>query len=209
MKTEGIFEKISGLNMPGLILLAARPGMGKTSFALNMARIVAEKKTAAVFSLEMSREQVAARLLALAPPAENKRTCAGTIYIDDNPALSVADIHAKCCQLDNLGLVVIDYVQLMTWSRGGENRWQLAAEISRMLKIMVKELTVPVLCLSQLSRVTEERENKRPILSDLRESESFVSEADIVLSLYQDSYYNEDLKKRNSVECLVSDIARS
>ena len=209
METEDIFKKISGLNMPGLILLAARPGMGKTFFALNMARIVAEKKTAAGFSLEMSREQVAARLLALAPPAENKRTCAGTIYIDDNPALSVADIHAKCCQLDNLGLVVIDYVQLMTWSRGGENRWQLAAEISRMLKIMVKELTVPVLCLSQLSRVTEERENKRPILSDLRESESFVSEADIVLSLYQDSYYNEDLKKRNSVECLVSDIARS
>ena len=206
---RGYFKKIPSLNMPGLILLAARPGMGKTFFALNMARIVAEKKTAAVFSLEMSREQVAARLLALAPPAENKRTCAGTIYIDDNPALSVADIHAKCCQLDNLGLVVIDYVQLMTWSRGGENRWQLAAEISRMLKIMVKELTVPVLCLSQLSRVTEERENKRPILSDLRESESFVSEADIVLSLYQDSYYNEDLKKRNSVECLVSDIARS
>ena len=204
METEDIFKKISGLNMPGLILLAARPGMGKTFFALNMARIVAEKKTAAVFSLEMSREQVAARLLALAPPAENKRTCAGTIYIDDNPALSVADIHAKCCQLDNLGLVVIDYVQLMTWSRGGENRWQLAAEISRMLKIMVKELTVPVLCLSQLSRVTEERENKRPILSDLRESESFVSEADIVLSLYQDSYYNEDLKKRNSVECIVA-----
>lgn len=204
METEDIFKKISGLNMPGLILLAARPGMGKTFFALNMARIVAEKKTAAVFSLEMSREQVAARLLALAPPAENKRTCAGTIYIDDNPALSVADIHAKCCQLDNLGLVVIDYVQLMTWSRGGENRWQLAAEISRMLKIMAKELTVPVLCLSQLSRVTEERENKRPILSDLRESESFVSEADIVLSLYQDSYYNEDLKKHNIVECIVA-----
>ena len=201
---RGYFKKIPSLNMPGLILLAARPGMGKTFFALNMARIVAEKKTAAVFSLEMSREQVAARLLALAPPAENKRTCAGTIYIDDNPALSVADIHAKCFQLDNLGLVVIDYVQLMTWSRGGENRWQLAAEISRMLKIMAKELTVPVLCLSQLSRVTEERENKRPILSDLRESESFVSEADIVLSLYQDSYYNEDLKKRNSVECIVA-----
>ena len=204
METEDIFKKISGLNMSGLILLAARPGMGKTSFALNMARIVAEKKTAAVFSLEMSREQVAARLLALAPPAENKRTCAGTIYIDDNPALSVADIHAKCCQLDNLGLVVIDYVQVMTWSRGGENRWQLVAEISRMLKIMAKELTVPVLCLSQLSRVTEERENKRPILSDLRESESFVSEADIVLFLYQDSYYNEDLKKHNSVECIVA-----
>lgn len=183
MKTDGIFEKISGLNTPGLILLAARPGMGKTSFALNMARIVAEKKTAAVFSLEMSREQVAARLLALAPPAENKRTCSGTIYIDDNPALSVADIHAKCCQLDNLGLVVIDYVQLMTWSRGGENRRQLAAETSRMLKIMAKELTVPVLCLSQLSRATEERENKRPILSDLGESGAFVPEADIVLFL--------------------------
>ena len=203
MKTEGIFEKISGLNMPGLILLAAWPGMGKTSFALNMARIVAEKKTVAVFSLEMSREQVAARLLALAPPAENKRTCSGTIYIDDNPALSVADIHAKCFQLDNLGLVVIDYVQLITWNQGGENRRQFAGETSRMLKIMAKELTIPVLCLSQLSRATEERENKRPILSDLRESDSFVPEADIVLFLYRDSYYNEDLKKRNIVECIV------
>ncbi len=203
MKTEGIFEKISGLNMPGLILLAAWPGMGKTSFALNMARIVAEKKTVAVFSLEMSREQVAARLLALAPPAENKRTCSGTIYIDDNPALSVADIHAKCFQLDNLGLVVIDYVQLITWNQGGENRRQFAGETSRMLKIMAKELTIPVLCLSQLSRATEERENKRPILSDLRESDSFVPEADIVLFLYRDSYYNEDLKKRNIVECIM------
>ena len=204
MKTEGIFEKISGLNMPGLILLAARPGMGKTSFALNMARIVAKKKTAAVFSLEMSWEQVAARLLALAPPAENKRTCAGTIYIDDNPALSVADIHAKCRQLDNLGLIVIDYVQLMTWSRGGENRRQFAAKTSRMLKIMAKELTVPVLCLSQLSRATEEQENKRPILSGLRESGAFVAEADIVLFLYRDGYYNEDLKKHSIVECIVA-----
>ena len=203
METEDIFKKISGLNMSGLILLAARPGMGKTSFALNMARTVAEEKTAAVFSMEMSREQVSARLLALAPPAENKRTCSGTIYIDDNPALSVADIHAKCFQLDNLGLVVIDYVQLITWNQGGENRRQFAGETSRMLKIMAKELTIPVLCLSQLSRATEERENKRPILSDLRESDSFVPEADIVLFLYRDSYYNEDLKKRNIVECIV------
>lgn len=204
MKTEGIFEKISGLNMPGLILLAARPGMGKTSFALNMARTVAEKKTVAVFSLEMSWEQVAARLLALAPPAENKRTCSRTIYIDDNPALSVADIHAKCCQLDNLGLVVIDYVQLMTWSRGGENRRQLAAETSRMLKIMAKELTVPVLCLSQLSRVVEEREDKRPVLSDLRGSGPFVPEADIVLFLYQGCYYHEKMKKSDMMECIVA-----
>ena len=164
MKTEEIFEKISGLNMPGLILLAARPGMGKTSFALNMARIAAKKKTVAVFSLEMSWEQVAARLLALAPPAENERTYTGPIYIDDNPALSVADIHAKCRQLDNLGLVVIDYLQLMIGNRCAENRRQLAAEISRMLKIMAKELAVPVLCLGQLSRVTEEWENRRPIL---------------------------------------------
>lgn len=204
MKAEDIFEKISGLNMPGLILLAARPGMGKTSFALNMARIVAEKKTAAVFSLEISREQMVARLLACAPPAENERTHAGTIYIDDNPALSVADIQAKCRQLDDLGLVVIDYLQLMTWSRGGENRWQLAAETSRMMKIMAKELAVPVLCLSQLSRATEERENKRPMLSDLRASGPFVPDADIVLFLYRDSYYNKNLKKHNIVECIVA-----
>ena len=209
METEDIFKKISGLNMSGLILLAARPGMGKTSFALNTARTVAEEKTAAVFSMEMSREQVSARLLVCAPSTENGRTHARNIYIDDTPTLSMSDIYAKCFQLDNLGLVVIDYLQLMTWNRSGENRCQQAVEISQMLKIMSKELNVPVLCLSQLSRVVEEREDKRPILSDLRESESFVSEADIVLSLYQDSYYNEDLKKRNSVECLVSDIARS
>lgn len=106
----------------------------------------------------------AAQLLALAPPAENKRTYAGTIYIDDNPVLSAADIYAKCCQLDNLGLVVIDYLQRMIRSRCAENRRQLAAETSRMLKIMAKELAVPVLCLGQLSRVTEEWENRRPIL---------------------------------------------
>ena len=204
METEDIFKIISGLNMSGLILLAARPGMGKTSFALNTARTVAEEKTAAVFSMEMSREQVAARLLALAPPAENKRTCSGTIYIDDNPALSVADIHAKCCQLDNLGLVVIDYLQLMTWNRGGENRWQLAAETSRMLKIMAKELDVPVLCLSQLSRANESRADKRPMLSDLRESGAIEQDADIVMFLYRDDYYNDDSETHNLAECIIA-----
>lgn len=124
METEDIFKKISGLNMSGLILLAARPGMGKTSFALNTARTVAEEKTAAVFSMEMSREQVSARLLVCAPSTENGRTHAGNIYIDDTPTLSMSDIYAKCCQLDNLGLVVIDYLQLMTWNRSGENRYQ-------------------------------------------------------------------------------------
>ena len=203
MKTEGIFEKISGLNMSGLILLAARPGMGKTSFALNMARTVAEEKTAAVFSMEMSREQVSARLLVCAPSTENGRTHAGNIYIDDTPTLSMSDIYAKCCQLDNLGLVVIDYLQLMTWNRSGENRYQQAVEISRMLKIMSKELNVPVLCLSQLSRVVEEREDKRPVLSDLRGSGPFVPEADIVLFLYQGCYYHEKMKKSDIMECIV------
>ena len=196
METEDIFKKISGLNMSGLILLAARPGMGKTSFALNMARTVAEEKTAAVFSMEMSREQVSARLLVCAPSTENGRTHAGNIYIDDTPTLSMSDIYAKCFQLGNLGLVVIDYLQLMTWNRSGENRCQQAVEISRMPKIMSKELNVPVLCLSQLSCVTEERENKRPILSDLRESESFVPEADIVLFLYQGCYYHDKNEKK-------------
>lgn len=204
MKTEDIFEKISGLNMPGLILLAARPGMGKTSFALNMAQIVAEKKTAAVFSLEMSREQMAARLLACALPAENERTHAGTIYIDDTPALSVADIHAKCRQLDNLGLVVIDYLQLMTWNQGGENHRQLASKISQMLKMIADELNVPVLCLSQLSRTAEKRNDKRPILSDLGESGVLAREADIVLLLYRDGYYNENSEKSSITECIIA-----
>ena len=163
---------ISGLNNSDLILLAARPGMGKTSFALN--------------ALGRSK-----------------------ILIDDNPALSVTDMNAKCRRVDNLGLVVIDYLQLMQSAGGkqrysGENRQQVVSDISRALKIMAKELNVPVVCLSQLSRGPESRQDKRPMLSDLRESGAIEQDADIVMFLYRDDYYNEDSELRNLAECIIA-----
>ena len=227
---SAVDQKITGLNRSDLILLAARPGMGKTSFALNVALNVARAsgKTVAVFSLEMSREQLAMRLLSSAAYVENYRLKTGNIRetdwekiadaagnlslmdirIDDNPMLSVADMNAKCRRIENLGLVVIDYLQLMTSaggkSHGGENRQQVVSDMSRMLKIMAKELNVPVICLSQLSRANEKRDDKRPMLSDLRESGAIEQDADIVLFLYRDDYYNEDSEKRNIAECIVA-----
>ena len=225
---SAIDQKITGLNKSDLILLAARPGMGKTSLALNVALNVArEGKTVAVFSLEMSREQLATRLLSSEALVENNRLRTGLlretdwekiagaatvlnrldIRIDDNPLLSVADMNAKCRRLDNLGLVVVDYLQLMTSSGGGsrgENRQQVVSDMSRMLKIMAKELNVPVICLSQLSRANEKRDDKRPMLSDLRESGAIEQDADIVLFLYRDDYYNEDSEKHNIAECIVA-----
>ena len=223
---SAVDQKITGLNKSDLILLAARPGMGKTSFALNVAR--SAQKTVAVFSLEMSREQLATRLLSSEALVENTRLKTGSlretdwekiagaatvlnrmdIRIDDNPMLSVADMNAKCRRIDSLGLVVIDYLQLMTSAggsgRGGENRQQVVSDMSRMLKIMAKELNVPVICLSQLSRANEKRDDKRPMLSDLRESGAIEQDADIVLFLYRDDYYNEDSEKHNIAECIVA-----
>ena len=226
---SAIDQKITGLNKSDLILLAARPGMGKTSLALNLALNVARGgKTVAVFSLEMSREQLATRLLSSEALVENNRLRTGLlretdwekiagaatvlnrldILIDDNPLLSVADMNAKCRRLDGLALVVVDYLQLMTSAggsgRGGENRQQVVSDMSRMLKIMAKELNVPVICLSQLSRANEKRDDKRPMLSDLRESGAIEQDADIVLFLYRDDYYNEDSEKHNIAECIVA-----
>ena len=223
---------ILGLNKGELILIAARPGMGKTSIALNIAMNVAKKsgKTVAVFSLEMSREQLVSRLLAgegLVPSQnlltgqlnsdEWKRIAAAAqvlsatdMRIDDNPMLSVSDMNAQCRRISNLGLVVIDYLQLMQSAGGdsrkyaGENRQQVVSDMSRMLKIMAKELNVPVICLSQLSRANESRQNKRPMLSDLRESGAIEQDADIVMFLYRDDYYSSDTEKRNVAECIVA-----
>ena len=227
---SAVDSKINGLNDSDLLLLAARPGMGKTSMALNVALSAAKEsgKTVAIFSLEMSREQLVTRLIATEGLVENTRLVTGNlresdwvkiaeaasalsrtdIRIDDNPLLTVADMNAKCRRIDNLGLVVIDYLQLMTSAGGkgysGENRQQAVSDISRMLKIMAKELQVPVLCLSQLSRANEKREDKRPMLSDLRESGAIEQDADIVMFLYRDDYYNEDSEKRNIAECIIA-----
>ncbi len=221
---------ISGLNKSDLILLAARPGMGKTSMALNILLHAGKfsGKTVVFFSLEMSREQLAMRLISGESFVDNKKLVTGQlseddwgkiaaasaalnqtqILIDDNPMLSVADMNAKCRRVDNLGLVVIDYLQLMTSAggptRGSDNRQQVVSDISRSLKIMAKELNVPVLCLSQLSRANEARANKRPMLSDLRESGAIEQDADIVMFLYREGYYDEETEDHNLAECIIA-----
>ena len=221
---------IAGLNKSDLILLAARPGMGKTSFALNVLLHAGKfsGSTVVFFSLEMSREQLAMRLISNESFVELKKLITGRlgeedwdkiaaasaalnktqILIDDNPSLSVADMNAKCRRVDNLGLVIIDYLQLMTSAggpgRSGDNRQQIVSDISRALKIMAKELNVPVVCLSQLSRGPESRSDKRPMLSDLRESGAIEQDADIVMFLYRDEYYNEDSENHNLAECIIA-----
>ena len=223
-------RKINGLNKSDLILIAARPGMGKTSLALNVALNAAKKsgKTIAFFSLEMSREQLGMRLMSNESFVDNQKLVTGRlsedewakiglassalsqtdIRVDDNPTITVAEINAKCRRLDNLALVVVDYLQLMTSSgernSSNENRQQIVSDISRALKIMAKELNVPVICLSQLSRANESRQDKRPMLSDLRESGAIEQDADIVMFLYRDDYYHEDSPDKNVAECIVA-----
>ena len=221
--------KINGLNKGNLLLVAARPAMGKTSFALNMALNVAKKykKTVAFFSLEMSREELAMRLLSSESFVDSQKMATGKlteeewvkigmassalsqtdIRVDDNGGITVAEMNAKLRRLDNLGLVVIDYLQLMQGSgygKNSENRVTVVGEISRSLKIMAKELNIPVICLSQLSRAVEGRTDKRPILSDLRESGAIEQDADSVMFLYRDEYYNENTEDKGLAECIVA-----
>ena len=221
--------KINGLNKSDLLLIAARPAMGKTSFALNIGLNVAKKykSTVAIFSLEMSREQLAMRLLSGESFVDSQKMLTGKlseeewsklamasaslsqtdIRVDDNPSVTVAEMNAKLRRVEDLGLVIIDYLQLMTGSgygKGSENRVQVVSDISRALKIMAKELNVPVVCLSQLSRGPEGRTDKRPMLSDLRESGAIEQDADVVLFLYRDEYYNPDTEDKNVAECIVS-----
>ena len=223
-------DKILGLNRGEYVVVAARPGMGKTSIALNMALHVAmqEKKSVAIFSLEMSREQLAMRLLSRAAlvPLSNLLTgqltqlqwrsiteaagqlSATDIRIDDNPTLTVADMNAQCRRVPNLALVVIDYLQLLQ-SAGSGNSWsnesrvQAVSDISRMMKIMAKELNVPVICASQISRANEGRQDKRPLLSDLRESGAIEQDADVVIGLFREGYYNKDIENPNLAEAIV------
>ena len=217
-------RRIMGMNKGDFILVAARPGMGKTSIGLNICLNAAKAtgKTVAIFSLEMSREQLVTRFLSSEGeiPLGNlltgnltmdewKRTahaCAAVssldILVNDNPTLTVAEMNAQCRRLNNLGLVMIDYLQLMQGS-GSKNSWasesrqQVVSDISRMMKIMAKELNVPVLCLSQLSRANEQRQDKRPMLSDLRESGSIEQDADIVMGIYREGYYNQEIENRH------------
>lgn len=219
---------LTGLNKSDLILVAARPGMGKTAFALNIALNAAKSsgKDVVVFQLEMSKDQLASRFLASEALLDSHKLKTGSLnqddwikiaratsvlakthlYVDDNPAITVAEIKAKCRRLgENLGLIVIDYIQLMqSGGKRSENRVQEVAEISRSLKIMAKELNVPVVCLSQLSRAAEQRADKRPMLSDLRESGAIEQDADIVMFIYRDDYYDTESDDKNVAEIILA-----
>ena len=222
-------NRILGLNPGELVLIASRPGMGKTSIAMNIVMNVAKVtgKPVAVFSLEMSRAQLVSRILSGEAMIDNQKllkgnlsaeewrrivTAAATVstanvLIDDNPTLSVADMNAQCRRVKDLGLVVVDYLQLMSSAGGkqssGESRQQIVADMTRMLKIMAKELEVPVLCLSQLSRANEARQDKRPMLSDLRESGAIEQDADVVIGLYREGYYNKECEDPSDAEAIV------
>lgn len=222
--------RTSGLHNSDLILVAARPAMGKSAFALNIATnaAVRAKVPVAIFSLEMSKEQMTSRILCSEAMVDSNKVRTGKIddeewgklaaasgelseanmYIDDTPGISIMEIRAKCRKMKiekNIGLVVIDYLQLVQGSgKRGSSREQEIAEISRSLKILAKEINVPVIALSQLSRAPEQRPDHRPMLSDLRESGSIEQDADIVMFLYRDDYYNEDSEKKNIAEVILA-----
>lgn len=214
-----------GMNNSDLVLLAARPGMGKTSFALNLVTNVSRSsgKTVAVYSLEMSMEQLASRMLSTAALVDSHKLRTGrldpkewgriaesadmlsgmNILLSEATGITVSQMKAQLRRVRNLGMVVIDYLQLMDSPTKSDNRVLVISEITRGLKLMAKELNVPVLLLSQLNRGVESRPDKRPMLSDLRESGSIEQDADIVMFLYNDYYYNRDTDKPNITECIV------
>lgn len=222
-------KKTSGLQRSDLIILAARPSMGKTAFALNVAQNAALKGKAGVlvFSLEMSKEQLGQRLLAMEARVDMQKIKTGNldssdwdkiyeginslseanIYIDDTPGISVMEIKNKCRRLKaekGLDLIVIDYLQLMSFEGKAESRQQEISSLSRYLKQLARELDCPVIVLSQLSRAPEQRTDHRPILSDLRESGSIEQDADIVMFLYRDEYYNPETDKPNICEINIA-----
>ena len=220
----------SGLHESDLILIAARPAMGKSAFALNIAANAAIRNNTpvALFGLEMSKEQMVNRILCSEAMVDSQKVRTGKIeeadwiklatalgpisespiYIDDTPGISIMEIRAKCRKLKlekNIGLVVIDYLQLIQGTgKKGASREQEISEISRSLKILAKELNVPVVALSQLSRAAEQRQDHRPMLSDLRESGAIEQDADIVMFLYRDDYYNPDSEKKNVAEIIIA-----
>ncbi|MEA4846817.1 MAG: replicative DNA helicase [Clostridiaceae bacterium] len=222
-------NKLSGLQKSDLILIAARPSMGKSSFMMNIVQhaAVREKVTTAIFSLEMSKEQLTQRLLCSEALIDAHRLRIGDInedewvklaramgplseapiYIDDTPSISITEMRAKSRRLKlehNLGLIVIDYLQLMQGNGRAESRQQEISEISRSLKALAREINVPVVALSQLSRAPEMRADHRPILSDLRESGAIEQDADVVMFLYRDEYYHPDTEKKNIGEINIS-----
>ena len=225
-----IDNKTAGFHNSDLVLIAARPAMGKTAFALNIATYaaVSANTPVVVFSLEMSKEQCANRILCSQAMVDSEKVSKGDIsdeewsklavasgelsesagiYIDDSAGINIAEIRAKCRKLKlekNIGLVVIDYLQLIQGSGNTKSREQEIAEISRSLKILAKEINVPVIALSQLSRAPEARPDHRPMLQDLRESGSIEQDADIVMFLYRDDYYNPETEAKNIAEVIIA-----
>ena len=221
--------KTSGFQPSDLILIAARPSMGKTAFVLNVAQNMAfkEGKTVAIFSLEMSKEQLLNRLFSLESKVDSQALRTGNLtdedwakliegaavvgksnlIIDDTPGISIAELRSKCRKFKlehNLGIIIIDYLQLMSGGKRSESRQQEISEISRSLKAVARELNVPVVALSQLSRAVEQRPDHRPMLSDLRESGAIEQDADVVMFLYRDDYYNKDTDKKNIAEVIIA-----
>ncbi|MCH3987272.1 MAG: replicative DNA helicase [Lachnospiraceae bacterium] len=220
---------LSGFQPSDFILVAARPSMGKTAFVLNVADYVARRQsiTTAIFSLEMSRTQLANRLLSLESGVEADKLRKGNLdardwndlveganslarsklIIDDTPGITVGQLRSKCRKYkmeNDLGLVIIDYLQLMTGSGRSDSRQQEISEISRSLKALARDLNVPVITLSQLSRAVEQRPDHRPILSDLRESGAIEQDADVVMFIYRDDYYNKESEEKNIAELIVA-----
>ena len=220
--------KTAGLQPSDLVLLAARPSMGKTALALNIAENVAVRQniSTVVFSLEMSKDQLVKRLLSMYSRINSQAIRTGNLtddewvelveaarvignsnlVIDDTAGISVSEVRSKCRKLkleNNLGLVIIDYLQLMTGTKHSESRQQEISEISRSLKALAREIDAPVLALSQLSRAVEQRPDKRPMLSDLRESGAIEQDADVVMFIYRDDYYNHDSEEKGISEVII------
>ena len=221
--------RTAGFQPSDLILIAARPSMGKTAFVLNIAQYLAfhQKKTVAVFSLEMSKEQLVNRLFSLESKVDSQHIRTGNLsdaewekliesagvigksnlIIDDTPGISISELRSKCRKYKlehNLSIIVIDYLQLMSGSGRTESRQQEISDISRSLKSLARELSVPVVALSQLSRAVEQRPDHRPMLSDLRESGAIEQDADVVMFLYRDDYYNKDTEMKNIAEVIIA-----
>lgn len=222
-------RRTGGLHGGELIIIAGRPGMGKSSFAVNIAESAAiiNNIPVAIFNLEMSKSMIVNRILCSQALVDSSKVRMGDfsgedwqqigsvvdkvamapIYIDDTASITVSEIRAKCRRLKqskNLGLIVIDYLQLMQSANRTDNRQQEISDISRSLKVLSKELDVPVIALSQLARTCESRSDKRPMLSDLRESGAIEQDADIVMFLYRDEYYNKDTEDKNIAECIIA-----
>ena len=221
--------KTSGMHASDLVLIAARPSMGKTAFVLNIAQYMAFRKdvTVAIFSLEMSKEQLVNRLLAMESHVDSQNLRTGNLkdedwtklvegadiiggsnlIIDDTPGISIAELRSKCRKYKlehNLGIIMIDYLQLMSGSGKSDSRQQEISDISRSLKALAREIDVPVIALSQLSRAVEQRPDHRPMLSDLRESGAIEQDADVVMFIYRDDYYHKDTEKKDIAEIIIA-----